>query len=311
MSTKTAKKTKAAKTADPAKSRRRLRILLAAAGIVLVAAFAGSDILLLFSPARPVVAGLDHDVVWVEPGAGTVDLAGMRVAIGDRPLAFVVVKADSPLAKDKSGTCDTVVKHIDGLMVAIVAGGTFAYGCESDDLPLNSDRFGWDFVTWERFDSATQFLGGDLRAQAQQLAAHYDSDVASGTLTRQPRTFHSPGYRYLLAGALALVVILAVLFLRTALARLAAKVARARAERAQWRDKRADLDAHLGEVALVMVDLPANPADSARTRKLGMLSRDYLAAMSDWEAARPGAPLDDLATRVRSLRQRAIALERA
>lgn len=299
------------KAANAAKTRRRLRLLLAAAGIVLVAAFAGSDLLLLFSPARPVVAGLDHDVVWVEPGAGTVDLAGMRVALGDRPLAFVVVKADSALAKDKSGTCDTVVKHIDGLMVAVVAGGKFAYGCESDDLPLNTDRFGWDFVTWERFDSATQFLDGDLRAQAEQFAARYDADVASGTLTRVPRTFHSPGYRYLLAGGLVAVIVLAVLFLRTALARIAAKVARTRAARAQWQDKRADLDAHLGEVALVMVDLPANPADSARTRKLGLLSRDYLAAMSDWEAAKPGSPLDDLAARVRSLRQRAIALERA
>lgn len=290
--------------------RHRVKLLIAVAGIALVALLAGSDLLLLFSPARPVVAGLDHDVVWVEPGAGDVDVAGMRVAIGERPLAFVVLKADSPLAKDKADTCDAVAQRYDGMMVAVVAGGEFVRGCESDNLPLTVDNFGWDFVTWMVYDSATQFLHGDLRAQAEQLASHYDSDVASGKLIRQPRTFHFSGYRYLLAGGLVLLVILAVVFAESGLRRGARRVNRIRERRALWRDQRADLDTGLGEVALVMVDLPATPRDAKRTKKVGTLSQDYLAALSDWEHAKPGDPLDDLAKRVGSLRRRALELER-
>ncbi|MCG8915432.1 hypothetical protein L6E12_06485 [Actinokineospora sp. PR83] len=270
---------------------------LVALGVAAVVALSWVDLLLLFSPARSAVAALDRDVVWVEPGVVGVDADGVRRAIGERPLTMVVVAAGSPLAADESEGCTAVTDTIDGIVNVLVVDGRFEHGCESDDLPLTTDRFGWDFATWTAYDNTTQFLRHDHRAMAEQLAAMYDNDLARGELLREVRAFHFPAYRYLLAVGLVGAVVVGVHGGSGLLERGLAHLDDRRRERAAWRERRADLGAELALVAMRMVHLPPAP-------ELGALSRDYLRALSDWEAARPGTSLSEVEARVRGLRER-------
>lgn len=243
----------------------------------------------------------------MEPGAGAVDVDGVRREFDERPLAVVVLRDGSSLAADPGDTCAAVSDRIEGVLVAVVVGGEFAYGCETG-LPLNVDEFGWDFVQWSLHGRATEFLAGDVVAQSAQLAARYDKDVVRGALDHEPRTFGTPASRHVLAAGLVVLVVGGVLFVYKGLDRSTHAVGRWRAARGRWRARRADLDAALGEVALIMVHLEPG-RDRRRAAKLASLSRDYLAALADWEAAEPGGSLDELATRIESLRGRAAALE--
>ncbi|OLF18737.1 hypothetical protein [Actinophytocola xanthii] len=289
--------------------RRRWRLPVALLALGLLGAFLWPSLTLLFSPVRPVVAALDQDVVYVEPGAGAVDVEGVRREIDERPLVMVVLRADSPLAEDPGETCTGVSDRIEGVLVAVVAGAEFEYGCEND-IPLNVDEFGWDYAQWSTYGQATGFLDGDVVAQAAQLAARYDAEVVRGRLDHEPRTLAAPVSRYVLAASLVVLVVGGVLFVYKGLDRVVQGVARRRAERGRWRARRDELDAALGEVALIMLDL-APGGSRARAAKLAKLSEDYLLALADWTQARPGTELDGLDTRVAALRRRALALEDA
>jgi hypothetical protein len=286
-----------------------------------------ADLTLLFSADRPVVGALERDVVYVEPGAPRVDTAGIRQAFGRRPLAMVVLRPGSALAAHPDRVCSAVTDRVDNLIVAVNVGGQFRYGCESSDVGIVRNAFGWDFVQWQQHGAAVQYLRDDLRGQAEQLAARYDADVTDGTLRYQPRTFHQPFSRYLLAGALLLLVVAGVVAVRLGTTRTLRAATHQRAERSLWRARRADLDASLSEVAMIMLDLPpptptsANPSGGSgpagrgngargRAERLARLSADYLTALADAEAARPGADLSGLEERVGGLHDRARALER-
>jgi hypothetical protein len=239
--------------------RRRWPYVLGVLAVVAVAVVFRGDLTLLFSADRPVVTTLERDVVYVEPGAPRVDVAGIRQTFGRRPLAMVVLRPGSALAAHPDGVCKAVVDRIDNLIVAVNVGGEFRYGCESSDVPIVRNAFGWDFVQWEQHDSAVQYLPDDLRAQADQLAARYDADVTGGSLRYRPRTFHQPVTRYLLSGALLLLVVAGVVALDVGLNRSVRAATHHRAERARWRARRADLDASLSEVAMIMLDLSPPP----------------------------------------------------
>jgi hypothetical protein len=287
---------------------RRWRLPVVLLAVVLLGVFLWPSLTLLISPVRPVVLALDQDVVYVEPGAGEVDVEGVRREIDERPLVMVVLRDGSELAEDPGETCAGVSGRIEGVLVAVLVGGEFRYGCE-DDIPLNGDESAWDLVQWSVYDQATKFLEGDVVAQASQLAARYDAEVVRGALDHEPRTLDAPVSRYVLAAGLVVLVVGGVVFVYKGLDRLVQGVARRRAERGHWRARRDELDAALGEVALIMLDL-APGGSRARAAKLAKLSEDYLLALADWNQARPGTELHGLDTRVAGLRRRALALER-
>jgi hypothetical protein len=298
-----------------ARRRRRWPYVVGVLAVAVVAIVFRGDLALLFSADRPVVTTLEQDVVYVEPGAPQVDAAGIRQAFGRRPLAMVVLRPGSALAAHANEVCDSVRDRIDNLIVAVDVGGEFEYGCESPDVPIVRNAFGWDFVQWEQHDSAVHYLRGDFRAQADQLAARYDADVTDGSLRYQPRTFHQPFSRYLVSGGLLLLVIAGVVALNVGLHRSVRAATEHRAERARWRARRADLDASLSEVAMIMLDLSPptgapNPSPPRAADRLARLSADYLTALADAEQAEPGGDLSDLEGRVAHLRDRARALER-
>ena len=298
--------------------RRRWPYVVGVLAVAVVAIVFRGDLTLLFSADRPVVTTLERDVVYVEPGAPHVDTAGIRQTFGRRPLAMVVLRPGSALAGHPDKVCDAVRDRIGNLIVAVNVGGEFRYGCESSDVPIVRNAFGWDFVQWEQHDAAVHYLRGDIRAQADQLAARYDADVTDGSLRYQPRTFHQPFSRYLLSGGLLLLVIAGVVALNAGLHRSVRAAAEHRAARARWRARRADLDASLSEVAMIMLAVDAGRAsragrhqrDGRRADRLARLSADYLAALADAKQAEPGGDLSDLEGRVANLRDRARALER-
>lgn len=299
----------------PRVRRRKWPYVLGVLAVVVVAVLFRGDLTLLVSADRPVVTTLERDVVYVQPGAPHVDAAGIRQTFGRRPLAMVVLRPGSALAAHPDKVCDTVVGRIDNLIVAVDVGGEFRYGCESSDVPIVRNAFGWDFAQWELHSSAVQYLPGDVRGQADQLAARYDADVTDGSLRYRPRTFHQPVTRYLLSGGLLLLVVAGVIVLDVGLNRSVRTASQHRAERARRRARRADLDASLSEVAMIMLDLsPPVPAsagtDERRAGRLARLSADYLLALADTERAGPDTELSELEHRVAGLHDRARTLER-
>ncbi|BCJ36247.1 hypothetical protein Athai_37500 [Actinocatenispora thailandica] len=269
-----------------------------------------SDLTLLVSPYRSVVDTLRQHVVYVQPGAGHVDTAAIRRAIGVRPIAVEVLEPGSAQAKDPGKACAAAVDRIDGLMVAVFVGGEFEYGCESDDLPLTVDWFGWDFVQWSVVSTATGYLTGDVAAQVNQVVLRYDANIADGSLLDHRRRFSVPTYRYLVAGGLVVLVVAGVFGVRAGLGRTVRVAARALVRRARRRARYAELDGELAEVALIMVELSPEAAGVAADR-LGRLSADYLTALADSQHADRHTDLDELADRIGRLRERARALDAA
>ncbi|WP_424190056.1 hypothetical protein ACOBQX_14605 [Actinokineospora sp. G85] len=273
--------------------RRYLYVLV----VALIGLLTWRDVLLPFSSARPVVAALDRDVVYVQDGITGVDVPGIQRAIGKRPVTVSIVTGDSAVAQDKADACRGVVDRIDGIMHVIIADGDFVRGCQSDDFPIVRNAFGWDFVTWSVYSDTTQFLKGDHRAMAEQLVAHYDNEVFRGRVLPDERVFTFSAYRYVFAAGLLVGMVLLVHFGTRWLSRGAAALAGRRAERVRWREQRADVESELALVAMRMV------AQSPR-RSLGEISERYLKALADWEAAKPGQPWDELRDRVAALRER-------
>ncbi|WP_156758014.1 hypothetical protein [Actinokineospora pegani] len=277
--------------------RKLLRRYLYVLVVGLIALLTWKDVLLLFSSARPVVAALDRDVVYVQDGVPGVDVPAIQRAIGKRPVTVSIVTGDSAVAQDKADACADVVDRIDGIMHVVIADGEFVRGCQSDDFPIVSSPFAWDFVTWSIYGDTTQFIEGDHRAMAEQLVAYYDSEVFRGRVLPGERVFTFSAYRYLFAAGLLVGMVLLVHFGTRWLGRGAAGLAARREQRARWRVQRADLESELALVAMRMV------AQSPR-RSLGETSEQYLAALADWEAAKPGQPWDELRDRVAALRER-------
>ncbi|MEV0838568.1 hypothetical protein AB0I55_03315 [Actinocatenispora sera] len=269
-----------------------------------------SDLTLLASPYRSAVDTLRQHVLYVQPGAGPVDAAAIRRAIGVRPIAVEVLKPGSAQAKDPGKACAAAVDRIDGLMVAVFVGGEFRYGCESDDLPLTVAWEGWDFTTWYIVGRATGYLVGDLAGQVDQVVLRYDADVAGGTLRDHRRRFAVPTYRYLVAGGLVVLVVAGVFGLRAGLGRTVRVGARALVRRSRRRARYAELDGELAEIALILVELRPDAAGAPADR-LGRLSADYLTALSDSQHTDRHTDLAELAGRITALRDRARALDAA
>ena len=278
-----------------------LTALLAAVGLWFTV---GREIALQLSDLAGPVDGLRHDVVYVDPAAGPVDTDAVRRAIGDRPVAVVVLSGSSPLADHVDETCSGVVDRIDGLIVAVIVDGEFEYGCESDDLPLtgNTTWLGWDYAQWLGHDYAVRYLDGDIVGQANELAVRYDASVADGNLTGQVRTFEPAAIRWVLAVALGMAVIVAAVLLYLGARRGWAGWQRRRAILTIWAEVHEDLELQLADVAMTLLALPEHPA---RPKRVAELSADYLRALDDWERAEPGEDLVDLQNRVEGLVERA------
>lgn len=254
-----------------------------------------SDLTLLVSPYRSMVDTLRRDQVYVQPGAGRVDTAAIRRSIERRPIAVAVLTPGTEQAKDPGEACAAAVDRIDGLMVAVFVDGEFRYGCESDDLPLTVDWEGWDLAHWLIVGRATDYLTGDVPAQVDQVVLRYDADVADGTVLHQRRSFTVPTYRYLLAGALVVLVVAGVFAARAGLTRGVRAGVRAVVRRSRWRARQAALDAELAEVALILVD--ASPAPTRSRSAAGAVdtacavgSADVAGVADVADAAGPGDP---------------------
>jgi hypothetical protein len=302
---------RAAEAAGTAQVRRPVWPIVVGIGLIIsILVATWSDLTLLVSPYRSAVDTLRQHVLYVEPGAGHVDTAAIRRTIGVRPIAVEVLRPGSAQAKHPDKACAAAVDRIDGLMVAVFVGGEFEYGCESDDLPLTVDWFGWDFAQWSIISTATGYLNGDLAAQVGQVVMRYDANVADGSLIDHRRSFRVPTYRYLVAGGLVVLVVAGVFGLRAGLGRTVRVGARALVRRSRRQARYAELDGELAEIALIMVELRPDAAGAAADR-LGRLSADYLIALSDSQHADRHTDLDELAGRIGALRDRARALDAA
>lgn len=249
------------------------RVLLAALLLVLIGwtVVAWPRLTLPFSSLAPIVHTLDADVV-ADAGAGLTgdQLAGVRSAIGTRPIAFVFLAPEPADAPDESAVCRAVSPRLPDVELIIVRGDDGRYACTGDRVPVTDD--GPDDLhglAYEiRINAALRYVS-DPVAKAQAAALVHDSMVNGGRLAPAERSLRTPWLQ--VAGTLAVVAaaLAGVLLLLIGLRRLALYL---RARRARRRDQdrlRDELDDALAELALAVVAVtpedpvaaPARPAD--------------------------------------------------
>lgn len=238
--------------------------LLVALVVVLIGwtVLAWPRLTLPFSAHASVVDVLDTDVV-ADAGLGLTgeQLAGIRGAIGTRPIAMVFLPADGPA---ESEVCQAVSPRLPDLELIIVKGADGRYGCTGDDVPIR-DAGGDDDLrglAYEiRINAALRFVA-DPVAKAQAAALVHDSMVINGRLEPQERQLRTPWAQA--AGTLLIVaaVLAGILLLLTGLRRLALYLRVRRTRRQEQERLRDEVDDALAELALAVVEAtPADPRD--------------------------------------------------
>lgn len=237
--------------------------------ILLLAALAGWTVIawprltLPFSPYAPIVHALDTDVLY-DDGVGLSDeqKAGIRGAIGTRPVAMVFLPDDGP---SESAVCKAVSPRIPDVQLIIVKGPDGRYGCTGDDVPvINGSGTDDDLrgLAYEiRINAALQLVA-DPVAKAQAAALVHDSMVLGGRLADGDRELRTP-WAQVLTTVLIVAGVLAGILLLLHLLRWSALYLRARRmRRAEQERLRDDLDDALAELALAVVR--ATPDDPRR-----------------------------------------------
>jgi len=264
----------------------------------------------LWSPVRSVVDTLSTSAVYAGPGVAEVDAGQIASIVGTRPIAEIVLAQDDPLADDALATCEAVTDRLPSLIVQVVVDGDFETGCEGDDVAFAAgvDAASWDMRFWLEQSYATELAGGDLPELSSQLALAYDAEVIGGRLAKVEREFQPPPHRTLIALSIAAAVVVGTVLLFV-LMRLATRWGFAtRARRQRWEHRRDEIDGELGDIALIVVMVrPDLLSDRKLSTAIGEVAGDYRAALDRLAAAQPGDDLDELARRVRSIRDRLTA----
>ena len=212
-----------------------------------------------FSASAPVVDALDTDVLYDADGLTDEQVAGIRGAIGDRPITFAFIPADYPEA-DRD-LCRGVIRVLPDVQFIIVREGEFDYACTGDDVRTTGQDDLHGFAYELELNYALDLLD-DPVAQAQAAALTHDNLVQNGKLADEQREFRTPWgdvARTLGVAVGVLAAILLMLFgLRTVSLRSAVRKDRDRRQE-QIRD---ELDDALAELALVVVD--RSPDDPRR-----------------------------------------------
>jgi hypothetical protein len=205
--------------------------------------------------AAPIVAAVDRDVLYDGTGLSDEETAGVRGAIGTRPIVMVFV----PEVEDAGDLCASVDSRVTGVFVVLVSGGGFSYLCGTESVPHRGEWFGFDVYTVTALDRTLTYLDGMPVQQAQSTALLYDAWVRADRLAPSERALRAADDSVLAAAGLAAAVVggtvVAVLALRGFLLLLVSL--RVRAERR--RRHRELLDDRLAELALTVV--AAGPAD--------------------------------------------------
>ncbi len=275
--------------------------------MIVAGVFAWPQLTLLFSPTRPIVDTLSHDLVWVDPAlpANSVDANRIRGIIGTRPLTVVVLAPGNDTWTRPLDACTDVSDRLDGVFVMVVQHGQLGAGCERD-VGIVTNEFGFDFAFWTLMDNTTAFLRGDIAAQTEQLALFYDQQVDSGTLRPTTRTFSAPLTRWLLAVVLVVAVTGGVMLAFWAQRRGVVAFQRRQARRRQWQDSVADINADLQEIALIMLD--ATPTAGAQDRRqlqaAAHISAEYISVLEELEGMKTGTDLTGLRKRTTVMRDR-------
>ena len=240
-------------------------VLLAALMVVLLGwtVLAWPRVTLPFSAYASVVDKLDTDVV-ADAGLGLTDeqLAGIRGAIGTRPVAMVFLPVDGP---SESEVCQAVSPRLPELELIIVKGADGRYGCTGDDVPIRDPGRDDDLrgLAYEiRLNAALRFVA-DPVAKAQAAALVHDSMVTNGRLEPQERAVRTPWAQA--AGTLLIVavVLAGILLILIGLRRLALYLRVRRTRRQEQEQLRDELDDVLAELALAVVEAtPADPRDA-------------------------------------------------
>lgn len=213
-----------------------------------------------FSAYAPVVHTLDTDVV-ADAGVGLTDdqRAGIRGAIGTRPIVMVFLPADGP---GESEVCKAVSPRIPDVQLIIVKGDDGRYGCTGERVPVINDGNGPDDLrglAYElRLGAALRFVA-DPVAKAQAAALVHDSMVTNGRLEPAERSLRTPWAQVALTVLIVGAVLAGILLVLTGLRWLASYLRARGARRRDQERLRDELDDALAELALAVVD--ATPDD--------------------------------------------------